>query len=185
MSDVSAALEGLEDDDARARVLRWAAERYGVITGNDGKGRGRESQRGESNDSDVEASTESERERPLDDPTYEDFVDLFDAIDPKTDPDRALAGAYWLQVVQKNGSWQGGQVNSLLRDLGHGVGNITTAMTSLQTRKPALVRQMSKSGRSKQARKTYKLTTSGVAYVREKLGLGSAVPAALADHGED
>ncbi len=69
--------------------------------------------------------------------------------------------------------------------MGHGVGNITTALTNAQKHKPALVRQTSKSGKSRQARKTYKLTTAGVKYVREKVGLSGAVPAALADSGED
>jgi len=65
------------------------------------------------------------------------------------------------------------------------VGNVTSALRSAQERKPALVRQVHKSGRSAQSWKTYRLTTSGVSYMRRKLGLAQAVPAALQDQGDD
>jgi hypothetical protein len=102
-----------------------------------------------------------------------------------TDFDRVLVAAYWLQGCAKQASWGGLQVNNLLKDLGHGVRNVTTALNSAQKHKPALVRQMSKSGKSQQARKTYKLTTAGVTRVRKKLGLSGAIPTALADNGGD
>ena len=91
--------------------------------------------------------------------SFEHFVDLFDAVDPKSDVDKALTGAYWLQVVSKQDSWQSLRVNNLLKDMGHGVANVTSALRTAQERKPALVRQVNKSGRSQQSWKTYKLTT--------------------------
>src|SRR5438093_685050 len=79
------------------------------------------------------------RARPV---TYGAFVDLFDAATPKTDPERALIGAYWFQVVGGASDFQSQQVNEALKDVGHGVGNITDALSKLQRRKPALVRQV-------------------------------------------
>jgi hypothetical protein len=185
MSAVASALEALEADETRTRVLRWAAERYAVSLPLNTRDSAPEP-RGDRKNDDPPADTNGGRTPPFrEDPVFDDFVDLLDAVDPKSDTDKALTGAYWLQVVQRQPSWQAIRVNNLLKDTGHGISNITTSMTALQSRKPALVRQMAKSGKSQQARKTYKLTTSGVAHVRQKLGLGTAVPASLADHGEE
>jgi translation elongation factor EF-Ts len=46
--------------------------------------------------------------------------------------------------------------------MGHHVSNITDAMNELQRQKPQLAVQLRKSGTSKQARKTYRITTEGV-----------------------
>lgn len=53
------------------------------------------------------------------------------------------------------------EVNSELKNLGHGVTNITSAFSSLMKRKPALAMQTAKSGATQQARKRYKLTHAG------------------------
>lgn len=181
MGSVAAALSALDSDEARARVLRWAAERYGVAAIPVPKPA--------QDITDAPETDKDQRRREVaadkSEPTFSDFVDLFDAVDPKTEVDKALTAAYWLQVVSKQPSWQSLRVNNLLKDTGHGLGNITAALRTAQGRKPALVRQMAKSGKAQQAWKTYKLTTSGVAVVREKLGLTGAVPNALADNGEE
>jgi hypothetical protein len=183
MSQVVAALGSVGlDDDARVRVLRWAAERYGVSIAP------AVSVRPSAVMSDGPAEDKPSRvpdTRDASEPIFEQFVDLFDAVDPKTDVDKALTAAYWLQIVSKQPSWQSLRVNNLLKDMGHGVGNVTSALKSAQERRPALVRQVAKSGRAAQSWKTYKLTTSGVAHVRRRLGLPQAVPVAMQDHGED
>jgi len=119
------------------------------------------------------------------DPNFSGFVDLFDKANPATNVDRALVAGYWLQFCTKQASWTGQQANNLLKDLGHGLDNITHATTAAQRHKPALIRQISKAGKSQQARKTYKLTNAGVVRVRERLGLSGVVPPALADNGEE
>lgn len=154
MQAVATALEALEQG-AQARVLEWAAKRYGIALP---KAPGRI---GEKSDD------QSDRE-------FDSFVDLFDKAGPKSDPERALVGGYWFQVGNATESFTGQQVNDALKDLGHGIGNITVAISSLQDRKPALVRQVSKSGRSKQARKTYKLTSNGIDVVERMISGGGA-----------
>jgi hypothetical protein len=54
--------------------------------------------------------------------------------------------------------------------LGHGLINITAALDDLREAKPALVLQVGKSGKSRQARKTYKLTIAGIKSVEEMIG---------------
>ena len=183
MGQVAMALDSLADD-ARARVVRWAADRYGAATDSTTSAKvvTWTPPTGASED---RASRNSAAHDTRPEQTFEHFVDLFDAVDPKSDIDRALTGAYWLQVVLKQDSWQSLRVNNLLKDLGHGVANVTSSLRSAQDRKPALVRQVHKSGRSQQSWKTYKLTTSGVGYMRRKLGLMQAVPTALQDRGDD
>jgi hypothetical protein len=183
MGNVVAALDRLGDDnDARVRVLRWAADRYGVQIA--------PAEPLKPSTVMLDGLAEDKPARSADvhdaaEPTFGEFVDLFDAIDPRSDVDKALTAAYWLQVVSRQSSWQSLRVNNLLKDMGHGVGNVTSALRSAQERKPALVRQVHKSGRSAQSWKTYRLTTSGVSYMRRKLGLAQAVPAALQDQGDD
>jgi hypothetical protein len=183
MGQVAAALDVLTDD-ARARVVRWAADRYGAaITA--APARNGTVRVGGFEQALEDRPPRAPEVREASEPTFEHFVDLFDAVDPKSDIDKALTAAYWLQVVSKQGSWQSLRVNNLLKDMGHGVANVTSAFRTAQDRKPALVRQVNKSGRSQQSRKTYKLTTSGVAHIRRKLGLAQGVPAALQDHDDD
>jgi hypothetical protein len=183
MSQVVAALDSDSlDDDARMRVLRWAGDRYGLSISHTSAVR-----------TSAPAPDAAADERPArvpdvrsaSEPVFEAFVDFFDAVDPKSETDKALTAAYWLQVISKQPSWQSLRVNNLLKEMGHGVPNVTSALRSAQQRKPALVRQVAKSGRAAQSWKTYKLTTSGVSHVRRMLGLPQTVPAAMQDHGDD
>ncbi|HEY2007989.1 MAG TPA: hypothetical protein VGH23_03295 [Rhizomicrobium sp.] len=97
------------------------------------------------------------------------FAELFDAADPKTEKEKALVAAYWVQISQGQPSFPAQTLNSNLKDLGHGVGNITDSLDTLKTEKPALILQLKKSGTSKQARKTYKLTSEGARRVQQMI----------------
>jgi hypothetical protein len=157
MSQVASALADL-DDGARARVLEWALKRYDVKLrpARGASGGGGNGGRGSVGDGFISQE-------------FDVFADLFDAASPKTETDRALVGGYWFQVVQGSADFGGQAVNDALKDVGHGVSNITNALSKLQNRKPALVRQVAKSGRSQQARKKYKLTTAGISAVQKMM----------------
>lgn len=153
MQAAATAIAGL-DDEARKRVIRWLSERFGGAAANR-----------------PESRLTSPQMDKSEVPAPEEFGDLFHAVDPSTEKERALTAAYWLraQGVQQFPSQD---VNSLLRDLGHKVGNITDAMTAAMRERPALVIQMKKSGTAKQARKLYKLTDAGVRWVEGRLSGG-------------
>jgi hypothetical protein len=143
MKKIAAALDPL-DDAARARALQWASSRF------------------------CAASTTLAGPRsgklgvePVVSGSYPTFAELFDAANPRTERDKALIAAYWLQECQAIQSFPSQALNDLLKDLGHRVGNITEALNQLKNERPALVLQLKKSGTSKQARKTYKLTIEG------------------------
>ncbi|MBV5257209.1 hypothetical protein FLX56_02095 [Synechococcus moorigangaii CMS01] len=96
----------------------------------------------------------------------EEFGELYYKIRPETDTMRALVAAYWCTVHEGMGSFTAYDVNKKLKDLGFGVGNITDAIGKHISQKPALIIQLKKSGGSRQARKTYKLTDAGKRHVR-------------------
>jgi hypothetical protein len=154
MTAVAEALERL-DAEATARVIRWAAERFGKASGARAGGV-HEKPANPLLDAKDETHGASE---------YEHLADLYGAASPETDSDRALVGGYWFQFVQGQPEFGAQTINSALKDLGHQVPNITNALGALKAQKPQLVVQLKKSGTSKQARKTYKLTTAGKAAV--------------------
>lgn len=156
MVSVSATLDGL-DVDAQARVVRWAAEKYNVMPPR------RAAQIGDqpADEDDDLGNT----------PRFDAFVDLYDAVSPDTSVEKVLVGAYWLQVIQGETSWSSLQVNNLLKDTGNGVESINHRLETAQSQKPALVRQISKSGKSRQGRKSYKLTTAGINLAATKAGV--------------
>ena len=107
-------------------------------------------------------------------PVYEHFAELFAKAQPKTEPDKALVAAYWLQAIQGQGSWQSAALQKELKNLGHAIGNITDALSSNMKKKPQRIIQLQKAGSAKQARKTYKVTHEGLVYVQGMLSSESA-----------
>ncbi|MEA2588718.1 MAG: hypothetical protein QOH66_1645 [Actinomycetota bacterium] len=163
MSAVANAVMDLEDDE-RNRVIRWAAERFGVtLTGGGGR-RAPRSGRDDTTDDDL-----TEEEITAEVPGFEHFAELFAAAEPKTNEDKALVAAYWLQAIQGNDKWQSTALTKELKNLGHAMPNITDALTSNMKKKPQRIIQLQKSGNSRQARKTYKVTQEGLIYVQGML----------------
>lgn len=60
-------------------------------------------------------------------------------------------------------------MNTALNNLGHKLANVTVSLSVLIEAKPQLVLQLRKSGKSKQARKTYKLSVAGIDRVKEMI----------------
>jgi hypothetical protein len=171
MSTLAAALADLEDD-ARGRVLRWAGDRYGVSLGTSTSGRRVDGAPGDQVGSAGGGITDEEIAEEA--PVYEHFADLFAEAQPKTDPDKALVAAYWLQAIQGQNTWQSAALQKELKNLGHAVANITESLSRNMEKKPQRIVQIQKSGSSRQARKTYKVTHEGLVYVQGMLrGEGS------------
>jgi len=145
MQALAKALDALDDEGARLRVITWAASKYAPSVGvAKGKGGGEEA--------------------PGED--FADFPSLFDATDPKTDANKALVAAYWHQTSQGQSDLDSLTLNTALKNMGHGVGNITDALTGQMKKKPALILQVGKSGKAKQGRKKYRVTSAGVKAVQ-------------------
>jgi Tfp pilus assembly protein PilX len=100
---------------------------------------------------------------------YEDVAALYTAAAPRTEPERALVVGYWFQVHQGMKDFDSQRVNAELKNMGHGVGNITEAFSRLIGRKPQYVIQTRKSGTARQARKLYRVTNEGIKRVKAML----------------
>lgn len=149
---IYAALEPLEDD-ARTRVVNYIIARLDIAT------EGEPDADADDVQSDSELFLAKEQTQA---PKYSTFAELFDATQPTSNANKALVAAYWLQVCQGQDDFDGQSANTELKQLGEGVANITVAMNNLRGQKPALVIQLRKSGKSQQARKTYKVTVPGI-----------------------
>jgi hypothetical protein len=90
MGKVADALGGLEEE-ARARVLRWAGERYGVVLA-----RSRTTVEEEADDEDLDDGDQGDdMNRGGGAREYEHFAELYDAAGAATDAERVLIAAYW------------------------------------------------------------------------------------------
>lgn len=97
---------------------------------------------------------------------FANLGDLFDRANPQSQADRVLVVAYWKQMIEGAESFEAFPVSKELKHLGHGVKNITGALDSLIQQSPKLVLQVAKSGKTRQARKRYKVTREGIRRVQ-------------------
>ena len=150
MSTIATLLEKM-DEETRTRVINWAADKFAVNTRI------------------ATPTTDRAAIEPVGSTDFPDFVDLYDQVNPSDQTEKALTGAYWFQVIQSQPSWQAQEINSALKDTGNGVTGIAHVFERAQAKKPALVRQIVKSGKSRQARKTYKLTSAGIKFIADRI----------------
>ena len=148
MSELAKCLEPL-DESARSRVISWAMKRFSI----DGNKQVDSDRENYPDDSRRVSATETPNTDGKE--QYEDFVDLYNEIAPEMGTDKVLISAYWFQEILGNPSFTSQEVHTELKKMNKGVTNITSTFSSLENQKPALVRQLNKAGKSKQARKTY------------------------------
>jgi hypothetical protein len=154
MRQMSEILNNIEDESTIVRILQWLGSKYAVSLGKAA----------------VTASVKPEvGSTSTSTGTYGSIADFFDASNPITEAEKVLVISYWFQEVEGQSEVESQSVNTELKNLGHGVGNITRALGTLINKKPRLVIQTRKSGTSKQARKRYKVTVEGIRVVRSML----------------
>lgn len=100
---------------------------------------------------------------------YADFATLFTAAQPITETDKALLAAHWTQTSTGANEFTAKPVNDALKNLGHGASNIARTLTELCDSKPQLVLQLKKSGKTKQAKKTFRVTAEGRTAIKRLL----------------
>jgi hypothetical protein len=159
LESVLTTLEPLTRDE-RVRVLRWTVEKLGI------------------EDFGHSLSTALRRDlkglKPIDaafskHPNgFQSIANFVSAANPQTDSDRVLCAATYLQDFADGDSSEltltGKQINDALKDLGHGVKNITDCINTLRERKPQHMIQTKKSGKARQSWKEYRVTGAGVDY---------------------
>jgi hypothetical protein len=136
--------------EERERVLRWACEKLAIqIAGN-----------AQRKIAAIDAAFEKHQGG------FENIGEFVAAASPDSDADRVLCAAVYLQDFSedRDATLSGKQINDELKNLGHGVKNITDSINTLKLRKPQHMLQTKKAGKSKQAWKEYRVTRAGVEY---------------------
>lgn len=148
MNDCLGALKDLEED-ARARVLFWLNRKF---LGSNQKGL----------DTSALGDTGEQFGLRSDFNSFTSVAEVFSQANPKTASDKVLIVAAYLQAKEEKGELTSREISNELNHLGHGVSNITNAISGLINRKPCLMIQTRKKGKSQQAQKKYKVTTEGL-----------------------
>lgn len=162
MQTVYSALAQL-DDAAQSRVLDYVSSRLGIAT------RSPLSMRVPVDTVPDDEVTSDQQKEPAANSNFGSLAELADAAQPKTQPEKALVCGYWLQICQGAESFDSFSINKELKNLGEGITNITSALDALREQKPALALQLKKSGKSRQARKTFKITVAGIKAVEDMI----------------
>jgi predicted transcriptional regulator len=157
MELVAAAVGELEPT-AQTRVIRWVVDALGIPGFEGGAKATAAKPSGEEVNSTSDVSS---------------FAEFFHLASPKIDKEKALVAAYWVQKNSGSQSFGSQQLNTELKQTGYGVSNITDALNQIINEKPSCIIQLTKSGSSQQARKTYKITDAGIRRVREMIELNS------------
>lgn len=151
------------DEDMRARVISSVSTLLGIGAPAVAPAKLGAPPAGE-DDTDFDAA-----DTELTEQTFTEFAELHAAADPHSNADKALVAGYWLQVCQGADNFTGHAVNAELNHLGHRLVNVTNALSALIGAKPQLVLQTRKSGKTQQARKTYKLSAEGIKRVKDMI----------------
>ena len=164
MQKLAEAVRGLQPD-AIGRVLQWALGFYGVVAPSP---KAQTVKAGAAVGAADAGNGNAVNGNSL--PQFAELAELYSAVSPEGEADKALVVGYWFQFGEGRTEFSSQDVNSALKNLGHPVKNITSAFDTLKTRKPGLVMQLKKSGTSRQARKTFKLTIAGKSAVESMIG---------------
>jgi hypothetical protein len=148
MARLSDALEPLSDEQRR-RVMLWAFDKFQIP-----------------HSSAPKQVAQGDSHVPANPGEFEDLASLFEACDPKTDREKALVAGYWLQNSANGKEWDTENANEQLKELGHGIKNISLAIHGL---KPKFVLQTKTQGADGKKRKQYRLTTLGLKKVRDMM----------------
>ena len=144
------------EPDSRQRVVEYVAARLEISTAREGPP---DLAPGRVEDNEIAPESGKKTTPQVD---FDTFAELFDAARPHDNGQKALVAGYWVQECDGADTFSGFSINKALKDLGYGILNITNAFDSLKRQTPALVVQLKKSGKSRQARKAYKITKAGI-----------------------
>lgn len=160
MVQVEQALQDLSEEE-RGRVLAWAGSRFGLFIS--------PSKNPLQKNTDTTGGDHSNDEAPPLSSDVGSLAEFYDLTAPTSDGEKALVVGYWFQVKEGATELEAQKINSELKHLGHGIGNVTRALDWLKAQKPALMIQKRKEGTTKQARKKFVVTNEGKKFVEKMI----------------
>ncbi len=166
LNDVAHELTVLEKDEQR-RVIVWLADFFDVYADDifdyDGL-----DDFGFNNNAAIEAANyDVENVAAADEPlTWKSF---YERVAPKTAIQKIATAAYWLETEENKESWKSFETNKLLKQIDIKVSSVSGTLALDAKRDDPMTETLSKSGDSMQARKTFKLTSTGRSWVEDRL----------------
>lgn len=168
------------EDDSKVRVLQWLISKFELNPHSTTSWRTK---------SDEATSIESFKPLPESDNTissngngqekstsdvmviedFNDIAEMYAAASPNKDWEKLLVVATYLQVKNDLQEITGFEVNKELKHLGHGISSISHVFDICIGRKPQLILQKRKEGKTRQAKKKYKVTGEGIKLVNSMI----------------
>ena len=143
--------------DARKRVLAWAIAFTGVDLAD-----------GRASVGTVRMPNGQDHDHP------EDLSQLLEWAAPTKEVEYALLTCYFHTVVKGEESVDGATINSEMAQMGRRSSNITKTLSHLISKRPSLVILAGRSGRGTHSRKQYRVTSTGMAHVREMINANAS-----------
>lgn len=171
------------EDDSKIRVIQWLVSRFELnpqpSTWNGHSSPARQSSQNRAvsilppsnNDSDLnggETLIAVPQENTIE--SFDSVAEIFASTSPNNDWEKALVVAAFSQVKNALSDFTSYEINKELKNLGHASSNITKALDNCIDRKPQLILQLKKVGKSRQAKKKYKVSNEGLMYVKSMIG---------------
>ncbi|HKK88607.1 MAG TPA: hypothetical protein VJ917_07130 [Saprospiraceae bacterium] len=175
------AMKELREEEKR-RVIEWLIKKYGLF---DDFNRVERLELGGSPSTEASEPAEEKESKPFYAEHVEDAVDVTDDLTSfnnlaqlmkkvkiKTEPEKALVGAAYLQAGSPRKALSPRAINKELKYAGKPCSNITTSLASLVKKGALEVKKASKSSKSKRSTKTYKVTKKGMQVVESAVKSG-------------
>lgn len=99
----------------------------------------------------------------------DDFPALLERCHPQRASEKALLAAYHLERAGHHGPLTSQRINTVLKQYGLSVSNITRAIETNLRAAPPLMEQIRKRGPTRQARKEYRLTEAGERMIADRI----------------
>jgi hypothetical protein len=151
--------------ETRRRVTGWAVTKYGATTSIEHPL--------EKDDGAKSVGAKAHTSLGGGDVVDPEFAAMFDAAQPRTTLERTAVACFWVQARMKKNPFLSQDANTLLKDLGHQVRDITEPFDALRAHSPSYVIQLKKDGSHQQSRKLYRMTPAGLKFVTEALRTGA------------
>ena len=102
-------------------------------------------------------------------PVDADFETLYNAVAPKTAIQKIVTAAWWLENKDGKDSWKSFEVNKLLKSLDVKVSSVSGTLAIEGKKDDPKIVVLDKSGDSMQARKTFRLSDSGIKFIEDRM----------------
>ena len=97
------------------------------------------------------------------------FEDIYNKVAPKTAIQKIVTAAWWLERNEGKESWKSFEVNKLLKSLDVKISSVSGTLAIENKKDDSMIVVLEKSGDSMQARKTFRLSETGYAFVDGRL----------------